>query len=183
MAQDLNRVQLLGYVGAEPELRYLGTGVARATFSVATNRRWKNAAGEAQDATEWTRIVAWDHLGEIAGQYVHTGARVYLEGRLQTRAWDDGQTGVRRTATEVVADELLLLDAGGRPGVTNAIDDTVPDTLHIDHASGRAALREQPPPGERTPQPGTVRLRVKPRARLLVPASQVVEKERPAEDR
>ncbi len=170
MAQDLNCVQLLGYVGMEPELRYRDTGTARATFSVATTRRWKNAAGEDQAATEWTRVVAWNQLGEIAGQYLHTGTRVYLEGRLRTHSWDDEQIGVRRTTSEVVADTLILLGGRARPGATDAIDDAALDASAAPPAVERAAPAREPAVGVRAQPFRTPRLRVQPRARLLAPA-------------
>ncbi len=170
MAHDLNRVQLLGYVGMEPELRYRDTGTALATFSVATNRRWKNAAGEDQAETEWTRVVAWDQLGEIAGQYLHTGTRVYLEGRLRTHSWDDEQTGVRRTASEVVAEELILLGGRARPGMPDATADATLGAADATLAAKRAAPAREPAVGVRAQPFRTPRLRVQPRARLLVPA-------------
>ncbi len=123
MTKDLNRVHLLGHVGAEPELRYLETGTALATFSVATNRRWTDAAGQDQEETEWSRIVAWGKLAEICGQYLQKGSRVYLEGRLRTRAWEDAQTGERRSTTEVVADELIMLDGRSRTAGEHTEDD------------------------------------------------------------
>ena len=110
MSKDLNRVQLLGHLGADPELRILDMGQTLATFSVATSRRWKDADGQDQEETEWSRIATWGKLAEIAGQYLHKGSRVYLEGRLKTRTWEDAETAERRSLTEVVADELIMLD-------------------------------------------------------------------------
>src|SRR5215210_56827 len=109
MSKDLNRVQLLGHLGADPELRILDNGQTLATFSIATSRRWKDAAGQDQDETEWSRIAAWGKLAEIAGQYLRKGSRVYLEGRLKTRSWEDAETAERRILTEVVVDELIML--------------------------------------------------------------------------
>ena len=110
MTKDLNRVQLLGHLGGNPDLRTLDTGQTLATFSVATSRRWKDSSGQEQEETEWSRVVTWGKLAELVGQYLQQGARVYLEGRLKTRIWDDPETAERRRITEVVADELILLD-------------------------------------------------------------------------
>src|SRR5919199_3727402 len=124
MTKDLNRVQLLGHLGADPDLRTVDTGQTLATFSVATGRRWRDASGQEQEETEWSRIVAWGKLAEIVGQYLQKGARVYLEGRLKTRIWDDPETAERRRLTEVVLDDLILLD---RPRPDDALDG---DTAH-----------------------------------------------------
>jgi single-strand DNA-binding protein len=110
MTKDLNRVQLLGHLGADPDLRTVDTGQTLATFSIATSRWWKDASGQAQEATDWSRIVAWGRLAELVGQSLQQGARVYLEGRLKTRTWVDTETAERHWQTEVVLDELILLD-------------------------------------------------------------------------
>jgi len=110
MSKDLNRVQLIGHLGAMPEMRYLDNGTALTTIRIATSRQWKDANGQLQEQTEWTRCVLWSRLAEIANEYTRTGSRVYVEGRLQTRAWDDADTGEKKYMTEVVVDDLILLD-------------------------------------------------------------------------
>ncbi len=110
MAKDLNRVELLGRLGADPELRLTDRGSALATFNLATSRRWKDAAGEDQEETEWSRCVAWGRLGEICGQYLRKGSRVYLDGRLRTRRWEDDH-GTAHFTTEIILEEMILLDA------------------------------------------------------------------------
>lgn len=105
----LNKVILIGNIGAEPELRYTNGGTAVATFSLATSERWKDAAGKTQESTEWHRIVAWGKLAEICGQYLRKGSRIYIEGKLQTRKWRD-QNGVERFITEVIARDMKMLD-------------------------------------------------------------------------
>ncbi len=111
--KSLNKVQIIGNLGADPELRYTSTGMAVATFNVATNERAKIPnTDEWQDKTEWHRVVAWGKLAEIAGEYLSKGRQVYIEGRLQTRTWDD-QNGIKRYTTEVVARDLILLGARG----------------------------------------------------------------------
>lgn len=110
--KSLNKVQIIGHLGADPELRYTSNGLAVATLNVATNERFKATdTDEWQDRTEWHRVVAWGKLAEIAGEYLSKGRQVYIEGRLQTRSWE-GQDGVKRYTTEIVARDLILL--GGR---------------------------------------------------------------------
>jgi single-strand DNA-binding protein len=111
---DLNRAQLLGRVTQDPELRQTPNGQSVVSFSVATNRSWKDSSGEQKDQAEFHNIVAWGKLAEIIGNYAKKGKRVYVEGRLQTRSWEDNDGGKHRK-TEIVADNLILLD-GGRSG-------------------------------------------------------------------
>ncbi|MCG8353613.1 MAG: single-stranded DNA-binding protein [Chloroflexales bacterium] len=110
MAKDLNKVQLTGHLGADPEMRYTAQGSAVTTFRVASNRAWKDRDGNPHEDTEWFRIVAWDRLGEICNQYLTKGTRVYVEGRLQTRKWTD-QEGQERYMTEVVAQDMIILSS------------------------------------------------------------------------
>jgi single-strand DNA-binding protein len=98
--KSLNKVLLIGNLGKDPELSYTASGVAVAKFSVATGERWKDQEGNVQERTEWHNIVAWRKLAEICGQYLKKGSKVYLEGKLQTRSWDDKNTGQKRYATE-----------------------------------------------------------------------------------
>ena len=108
--KDLNRVQLIGHLGQDPEVKYTAQGTARTTFSVATRDRWKDADGRVQEATEWTRCVAWGTLAEVCAQYVAKGSRVYVAGRLHTLRWEDAETGERHARVEIVLDDLSLLD-------------------------------------------------------------------------
>src|SRR3989344_2963704 len=109
---DLNKVMLIGRLGQDPEVRTTPTGVPVANFSLATGRVWTDQAGQKQEKTEFSNIVAWRRLAEICGQYLHKGSKIYLEGRLQTRSWDD-QTGNKRYITEIVADNMIMLDTKG----------------------------------------------------------------------
>ena len=109
--KSLNKVLLIGHLGKDPELSYTAGGVAVSKFSIATNERWKDDGGNFQEKTEWHNIVAWRKLAEICGQYLHKGSKVYLEGKLQTRSWDDKNTGIKRYITEIVADDLIMLDS------------------------------------------------------------------------
>lgn len=109
---SLNKVQLIGNLGADPEVRYTQSGIATATLSVATTESWKDKDGNKQERTEWHRVVLYRRLAEVAGEYLRKGSSVYLEGKLQTRKWQD-QNGQDRYTTEVVADEMKML--GGKP--------------------------------------------------------------------
>lgn len=107
---------LIGNLGKDPELSYTASGVAVAKFSIATNERWKDQEGNVQERTEWHNIVVWRKLAEICGQYLKKGGKVYLEGRLQTRSWDDKNTGAKRYTTEIVGDDMVMLDSRGGSG-------------------------------------------------------------------
>ena len=109
MSKDLNKVQMTGRLGADPEMRYTPQGHAVTTFRVASNRTWRTSEGEAHEDTEWFRIVAWNKLAEICNKWLSKGARVYVEGRLQTRQWQD-QDGQTRYTTEVIASDMIILD-------------------------------------------------------------------------
>ncbi len=113
--RSINKVTLIGNLGKDPELRYTSSGVAVATFSLATNESWKDQDGNVQDKTQWHNIVAWKKLAEICGEYLKKGAKVYLEGRLQYRTYDD-KNGVKKYVTEIVLDEMLMLDTRGASG-------------------------------------------------------------------
>lgn len=110
MARSLNRVQLIGNLTRDPELRYTPTGAAVCSFSVATNRSWTTDSGEKKDEVDFHRIVAWNKLAEICSQLLAKGRKVYVEGRLSTRNWT-GQDGAQRTTTEVIIDDMIVLDS------------------------------------------------------------------------
>ncbi len=115
MSNSLNKVQIIGNLTAEPEVRETPNGQKVATFSVATNRKWKDASGMLQEEVEYHNCVAWRGLADIAEQYMHKGKKVYVEGYLKTRSWDD-TAGVKRYKTEIVADNVILLGAPGGAG-------------------------------------------------------------------
>jgi single-strand DNA-binding protein len=106
---SVNRVILVGNLGRDPELRYTAGGQPVASFSVATNERWNDREGKTQERTEWHRIVVWGKQGENCANYLQKGRSVYLEGRLQTREWEDKE-GQKRQTTEVVAQTVQFLD-------------------------------------------------------------------------
>jgi single-strand DNA-binding protein len=114
--RSVNKAILIGNLGRDPELRHTSSGKAVATFTVATNRSWTGSDGTSQEETEWHNIVAWDRLAEICQQYLQKGRKVYIEGRIQTRSWDDKQSGQKRYMTEIVANQMIILDTPGSRG-------------------------------------------------------------------
>lgn len=122
----VNKVILIGRLGAEPEVRYTPGGAAVANFRIATSEEWKDKeTGEKQERTEWHRIVAWRRLGEICGEYLHKGSQVYIEGRLQTREWED-RDGNKRFTTEVVAANMQMLGRPEKEGRAESLEETYP---------------------------------------------------------
>lgn len=110
MAKDLNKVMIIGRLGKDPEMRFTPNGSPVTNFTVAAGRQWKDPNGENRDETEWFSVVVWNKLAEICNQYLTKGSRVYIEGRLQTRSWDDQQSGEKKYRTEVVANDMIILD-------------------------------------------------------------------------
>ena len=108
---SVNKVILVGNVGKDPELRYTSSGTAVTTFSLATSERFKDKSGEQQEKTEWHNIVAWRNLAEICGKYLQKGKQVYIEGKIQTRSYED-RDGNKKYITEIVADQMQML--GGK---------------------------------------------------------------------
>ncbi len=115
----LNKVMLIGNLGADPEMRYTADGNAVTTFNLAVNRNWTGPDGERKEETEWFTVVSWEKLAETVSQFLQKGRRAYVEGRLQTRSWE-GQDGQKRYKTEVVANTVLFLD---RPQAAPMPDD------------------------------------------------------------
>jgi len=116
MARGVNKVILVGNLGGDPEVRYMPAGGAVANLTIATSEAWKDkATGERKEKTEWHRVVLFARLGEIAGEYLKKGSKVYVEGRLQTRKWQD-KNGQDRYTTEIVGSELQMLDSRGGGG-------------------------------------------------------------------
>ncbi|MFW7341844.1 single-stranded DNA-binding protein [Pollutimonas sp. H1-120] len=114
---SVNKVLIIGNLGRDPEIRYSADGAAICTISVATSTSWKDkATGEKREETEWHRIVFYNRLAEIAGEYLHQGSAVYVEGRLKTRKWQDKETGADRYSTEIVAEQMQMLGGRGTDG-------------------------------------------------------------------
>ncbi len=109
---NLNKAMIIGNITRDPEVRKTPNGQTVASFGVATNRRWTDQAGQKQEQVEYHNIVAWRRLAEIVGQYLKKGSKVYIEGRIQTRSWDD-QSGTKRYKTEIVVENMIMLDKKG----------------------------------------------------------------------
>ncbi|OGM13747.1 hypothetical protein A3A76_02335 [Candidatus Woesebacteria bacterium RIFCSPLOWO2_01_FULL_39_23] len=112
MARSLNKVELIGNLTRDPELRYTPAGAAVCTFGLATNRQWTTDSGEKKEDAEFHRIVAWNKLAELCAQLLAKGRKIYVEGRLQTRRWT-GTDGAERTTTEIVINDMIILDSRG----------------------------------------------------------------------
>lgn len=145
--KSVNKVILVGNLGKDPELKYTPSGTAVAKFSIATSSRYKDKSDQWQEQTEWHNVVAWARLAEIAGEYLKKGSKVYVEGRLQTRSWDDKNTNQKKYMTEIVVNDLVLLggrgeaagdDGGGRTRSASAgsFDQRVPEPEHANASAG-----------------------------------------------
>lgn len=148
----LNKVMLIGRLGADPEVRYMPSGEATTTINLATNRRWKDKqTGENKEATEWHRVVFFNignyKIAEIAGQYLKKGSQAYVEGRIQTRKWQD-KNGQERYSTEIIADEMKMLDSKG--GGTTSFADNTQAAGYVDPQAGQYY---QQPPAQQFNQP------------------------------
>ena len=114
MAKGINKVILIGNIGADPEMRHMPNGTAVANINLATSESWKDKnTGELQERTEWHRVVFYQRLAEIVAEYLKKGSKVYVEGRLQTRKWQDKTSGQDRYTTEIIANEMQMLDSRG----------------------------------------------------------------------
>ncbi len=109
----INKVILVGNLGRDPEVRSTPSGQPVASFTLATSRKWKDKSGQRQEQTEWHQIVVWGRQAEVAGQYLTKGKQIYLEGRLQTRSWDDKNSGEKRYRTEVICENFQMLGSRG----------------------------------------------------------------------
>lgn len=131
---SLNRVLLIGNLGADPELSYTPSGTAKATMRLATHEVWTNKSGEKGERTEWHRLIAWGRLAEICGEYLTKGRQIFIEGRLQTRSWED-RDGNKRWTTEIVANNMQMLGSP-RGGPTEVelppVGSEVPDMPEAD---------------------------------------------------
>jgi single-strand DNA-binding protein len=123
MARSLNRVQLIGNLTRDPELRYTPSGAAVCSFGIATNRSWTTDTGEKHEETEFHNLVAWNKLAEICSQFLTKGRKVFVEGRLATRKWTTKE-GQDRSTTEIVISDMILLDNKGVQGQSFAADET-----------------------------------------------------------
>ena len=144
MARGLNKVMIIGNLGADPEIRYMPTGSAVTNLRVATSETWKDKqTGESQERTEWHRIVLFNRLGEIAGEYLRKGSKIYIEGSLRTNKWQD-QSGNERYTTEIVANNLQMLDAKGGGVSAPVFDSVVPEDIQQQQHSRAATSATRP---------------------------------------
>jgi single-strand DNA-binding protein len=121
--RGLNKVLIIGQLGRDPEMRYTPSGRPVTSFSVATTRSWTSGDGDRREETEWFNVVAWGNLAEICKQHLRRGQSVYIEGRLQTRSWDD-QEGKKHFRTELVANEMIILsDRRGEPSDEGVVEE------------------------------------------------------------
>ena len=151
MAGGVNKVMLLGNLGADPEVRFTPSGQAVANFRIATNESWTDKSGQKQERTEWHRIVVWGKMGELCGEYLKKGRQCFVEGRLQTREWTDKE-GKKNYTTEIVANNVQFLGGrgeggggfGGGKGGSGGDFGPPPDSGYPDDGGG-------PPPGDDIP--------------------------------
>ncbi len=146
MARGVNKAILIGNLGNDPEVRYTPNGSAVATVSLATSETWRDKqSGELQDRTEWHRIVFFNRLAEIVGEYLHKGSKIYVEGSLRTRKWQD-KNGIDRYTTEIIANEMHMLDAksssGGKTSTPTHDESTTSDPPNT---TDRLSSDEMPP--------------------------------------
>lgn len=145
MARGINKAILIGNLGGDPEVRYMPNGNAVATVTLATSEVWKDKqTGEQHDRTEWHRIVFFNRLAEIAGEFLRKGSKIYVEGRLQTRKWQD-KNGQDRYTTEIVANEMQMLDSrGGGHGASHADQGHSQDMGHETRPAGNKQPTTEP---------------------------------------
>ena len=153
MARSLNRVQLIGNLTRDPELRYTPTGTAVCSFGMATNRSWTTESGEKRDEADFHRIVAWNKLAELCSQFLTKGKKVFVEGRLSTRNWN-AQDGTQKTTTEIIISDMILLDSSGRR--TEQATSEQEDGLN-EEKTGKPAIAEKSTSAKAPASPASMR--------------------------
>ncbi len=146
MARSLNRVQLIGNLTRDPELRYTPSGTAVCSFSIATNRNWTTDTGEKKEEVEFHRIVAWNKLAELCSQFLTKGRKVYVEGRLTTRQWN-AQDGTQKQTTEIIINDMILLDnrRNGEQEVVAAQEETEESVKPAKAKKAKETVEEEAP--------------------------------------
>lgn len=152
---SVNKVILVGNLGKDPELRYTPSGAAVANFSIATTENYKDRDGNRQTKTEWHNIVVWRQLAEICGKYLHKGKQVYIEGKLQTRKWQD-RDGNDRYTTEIIADQMQMLGRAGDDGNSSYQSDDEPQNYAPAQQSRPQAQPQGRPGGQQAARPAPV---------------------------
>ena len=150
-SKGVNKAVILGNVGNDPELRFMSNGKAVANFTVATSEQWKDQQGQKQERVEWHRMVAYDKLAEIIGQYVKKGSKLYLEGKLQTREWTD-QQGQKKYTTEIIVSEMQMLDGKPQQGSQQPQGQQQPQRQQAPQNNGYQQARSQPVQQQDAPQ-------------------------------
>ena len=150
-SKGVNKAVILGNVGNDPELRFMSNGKAVANFTVATSEEWKDQQGQKQSRVEWHRMVAYDKLAEIIGQYVKKGSKLYLEGKLQTREWTD-QQGQKKYTTEIIVSEMQMLDGKPQQGSQQPQGQQQPQRQQAPQNNGYQQARSQPMQQQDAPQ-------------------------------
>jgi single-strand DNA-binding protein len=143
MARSLNKAQLIGNLTRDPELRYTPSGTAVCSFSIATNRNWTTDTGEKKEEVEFHRIVAWNKLAELCSQFLTKGRKVFVEGRLTTRSWD-AQDGTKKQTTEIIINDMILLDNRRTGTEEPAAEEAVEEETPKEKVSKKAAKEEEP---------------------------------------
>jgi single-strand DNA-binding protein len=152
MAGSLNKVMLIGRLGADPESRSTTNGTTVVNFNLATGDSYKDKnTGQTVDKTEWHRIVVWDKLGEICKQYLHKGSLVYIEGRLQTRSWDDKETGKKNYTTEIVATDMQILTPKSQSDKGNYMPPAPPSDVYDESPAPATSPKASAPRPKPTP--------------------------------
>jgi single-strand DNA-binding protein len=152
MAKSLNKVMLIGRLGADPEFRVTLNGSSVVTFNLATDEIYKDKNGQKIERTEWHRIVAWDKLAETCKQYLTKGKLIYVEGKLTTRSWDDKETGKKNYITEIVATDMTMLESKGERSASSPPTASMP-TEHVSEMAPPKASAPRPKPTPDMPPP------------------------------
>ena len=152
-SRGVNKAVILGNVGDDPSIRYMPNGKAVANFTVATSESWKDQQGQKQERTEWHRCTAYDKLAEIIGEYIKKGSKLYLEGKLQTRKWQD-QQGQDRYTTEIIVSDMQMLDGKPQQGSQQqqGQQQQQPQRQQAPQNNGYQQARSQPVPQQEVPQ-------------------------------
>ena len=140
-SMNLNKAMIIGNLTRDPEVRSTPSGLTVASFAVATNFIWTDQSGQKQEKVEFHNVVTWRRLAEICGQYLHKGSKVYIEGRLQTRDWV-GQDGVKRYRTEIIADNMIMLDRAGAVSTAQGEQPPMPEEQPAIHSESVIDLDE-----------------------------------------
>jgi single-strand DNA-binding protein len=144
---SVNKAILVGRLGRDPETRFTSGGQAVCNFTLATDSSYKDRSGERQKKTEWHRIVLWGKLAEIAQQYLKKGQMVFIEGRIQTREWEDKRDGQKRTTTEIVGNEMRMLGSRAEGAAAGAGASAAPSSRPVDADADAGAMHEEPHAG------------------------------------